>query len=299
MDEYYIIQTEVLSNNRIKKINYYVSILYDEDNYISVKFGNYRTTPCIEITFQNDSEVAILQNISNDIKCTILEDTSIHEHDIIILIKISLNFIVSKYLHIKHFTFTDNSTIYCSDKIKICLADLSFIKYHHTWYEKNLGSIPDESNVLTIKFAKQQILENINKKININKKNFIGLNKEYLIKNKIEEDKIDTIIKEIKKIFYEGISVYDYLFLFISKNIECIYYSYLFNFFITNFLLGTSWIITKETILKYRIKYSYLTSKKKLSHKNIIKRVKIFNNNKLKETKTYNYIEGSENVTYN
>ena len=297
MDEYYIIQTEILLNNRMKKINYYVSILNDDDNSIYVKFGNYKTIPCIEITFQKDSEIGVLQNINNSIKCSILSNNE-YDHDIILLTKIALHFVKNKYLYIKYFILTDNSTVYCSNKIKICLADLSYIKYHQTWYEKNLGAIPDESNILTIQFAKQQILESMEKNININKKTFIGLNKEYLFKNKIEEEKINLIIKEIKKIFYEDISVYDYLFLFISKNYECLYYSYLFDIFITNFLFGTTWLIKKETISKYEIKYSYLVTQKRKSHENIIKRIRVFNENKLNETKTYNYKKGSENITY-
>ena len=106
MNEYYIIQTIKYNNenNRIKKINYYVSVINDNNNNsISIGFGNYKLRPCIEILIYQNSSIATLNNISNDIKCTILNDSNINNNDIILLIKIALHFVVKKYLHIQYY----------------------------------------------------------------------------------------------------------------------------------------------------------------------------------------------------
>ena len=103
MNEYYIIQTIKYNNenNRIKKINYYVSVINDNNNNsISVGFGNYKLRPCIEILIYQNSSVATLNNVSNDIKCTILNDSNINDQDIILLTKIALHFIIDKYPYI-------------------------------------------------------------------------------------------------------------------------------------------------------------------------------------------------------
>jgi hypothetical protein len=294
MDEYFIIKTV---NNSNKKINYFVSVISNE-NYssISIRLGNYKSTPCVEIIIDTSSESAVLQNVSNDIKCTILDN--LDNHDSVLLTKIALHFVISKYPHVKEFILTDNSLIKCSDKINISLADLSFIKYHKTWYEKNFEAIPDESDVENIDIQKTIIFEELNDKININEDKFILANKKYFIKNNIDDKKIEKILKKIKKTYNENIKIYDYLYKFILNHMECLYYSYIFNTYIKNNLYGTTWKIEKDKVLLYSINYSYLTSKKRLSHQNIINRIKIFNNNKLKEVKKYTPMKKYKNINY-
>jgi hypothetical protein len=55
------------------------------------------------------------------------------------------------------------------------------------------------------------IYNRLNEKINMNLEKFISVNKEYLKKNKIDEYKIDKIIKSITKLYNNNISVYSYL----------------------------------------------------------------------------------------
>jgi len=295
MNEYYIIQTKIINNN--KKLNYYVSIIYDKNNSISIKFGNYKSYPCIEILVDPNSEIAILQNISNNIKCTI-NDSNIDNHNIILLIKISLHFIISKFDYINKFILTDNSTINCSEKINISLADLSVIKYGKTWYEKNFNAIPDDSNINTIEVQKSMLFNRLNEKINMNLEKFISVNKEYLKKNKIDEYKIDKIIKRIKDFYTEKISIYNYLEKYIKDHMECLYYSYILSNNINKLLYGTTWIIKKKDIMSYSIKYSYLPTIKKMTHQKIINRINNFNKNNLEELRTYNYVKKAKNINY-
>jgi len=295
MNEYYIIQTKIINNN--KKLNYYVSIIYDKNNSISIKLCNYKSYPCIEVLIDQNSEIAILQNISNDIKCTI-NDSNIDNHNIILLIKISLHFIISKFHYVNKFILTDNSTINCSEKINISLADLSFIKYGKTWYEKNFNAIPDDSNINTIDIQKNMIYNRLNGKINMNLEKFISVNKEYLKKNKIDEYKIDKIIKSITKLYNDNISIYSYLEKYITEHMECLYYAYILNNNINKLLYGTTWIIKKEDIISYSIKYSFLPTIKKITHQKIINFIKNFNKNNLEEILTYNYIKKAKNINY-
>jgi hypothetical protein len=298
MNEYYIIQTAKYDNNRYKKINYYVSVINDNNNSINIGFGNYKSRPCIEILVYNDSPIAILNNVSNDIKCTIMNDFNINYQDIILLIKIALHFIINKYTYIQQIILNDNSTINCSNNIKISLADLSFIKYGKTWYEKNFNAIPDESNIDIIDVQKSIIHNRLNEKINMDSKKFISVNKEFLKKNNISQDKIEKILKKIKDIYHENISVYDYLQNFISEHIECLCYAYIFIYYMNRILYDTAWIIKKENIKSYEIKYSYLSTEKKASHEKIINRIKNFNKNNFPEMITYNYQKKYKNINY-
>ena len=292
---YYILETVIEHNNRSKKIHYFVSIIYDEnENNISIRFGNYKSIPCVEIIILHESipysEIAILQNVSNDIKCTIFDDNNINEHDSILLTKIALHFVITKYPYIQHFLLTDNSLIDCSNNIKICLADLSFIKYGTTWYEKNFGALPDEADILNIQVTKSIITQRLNDKINIKNELFINANKEYLKNNNIKEEYIDIISEKINTYYKQNIKIHDYLYKFISTYMECLYYAFIFDKFIQKNLYGTTWKIEKDQILLYPIKYSYLSSPKRASHSNVINRIKIFNNNKLNEVEKYNSV---------
>ena len=306
MDEYYIIQTIKHANNNLnKKISYYISITNDENNSSSksIKFGSSsKKRSCVEIIVYDDSEIASLNNVSNnDIKCTINNESNINNddyQDVILLIKIALHFTIEKFTYIKHFILTDNSTIKCSNKTKISLSDLTFIKYGQTWYERNFNAIPDESNLHIIHNQKLIMYNRLNEKINTNPINFILANKEFLIINNIDQYKIDKILKKIKNIYYENITVYDYLEKFISNHLECLYYIYVFNSYINKLLYETSWIIKKENIEMYNIKYSYLSIDKKATHEKIINRIKNFNKSNLEETRTYNFQKKYKNINY-
>jgi hypothetical protein len=50
---------------------------YKIDLPLSIKIGNYKSYPCIEILVNSNSDIAILQNISNNIKCTINNESNI------------------------------------------------------------------------------------------------------------------------------------------------------------------------------------------------------------------------------
>ena len=97
----------------------------------------------------------------------------------------------------------------------------------------------------------------------MNLEKFISVNKEYFKKNKIDEYKIDKIIKRIKYFYTEKISVYNYLEKYITDHMEYLYYSYILNNNINKLLYGTTWIIKKKDIMSYSIKYSYLPTIKK------------------------------------
>ena len=107
------------------------------------------------------------------------------------------------------------------------------------------------------------IFNRLNEKINMNLEKFISVNKEYFKKNKIDEYKIDKIIKSITKLYNDNISIYSYLEKYITEHMECLYYAYILNNNINKLLYGTTWIIKKKDIMSYSIKYSYLPTIKK------------------------------------
>ena len=43
-----------------KKLNYYLSIIYESNNSIRIKIGNYKSYPCIKILVDSNSDIAIL-----------------------------------------------------------------------------------------------------------------------------------------------------------------------------------------------------------------------------------------------
>lgn len=142
------------------------------------------------------------------------------------------------------------------------------------------------------------LFNRLNEKINMNLEKFISVNKEYLKKNKIDEYKIDKIIKRIKDFYTEKISIYNYLEKYIKDHMECLYYSYILSNNINKLLYGTTWIIKKKDIMSYSIKYSYLPTIKKMTHQKIINRINNFNKNNLEELRTYNYVKKAKNINY-
>jgi hypothetical protein len=75
---------------------------------------------------------------------------------------------------------------------------------------------------------------------------------------------------------------------------ECLYYAYILNNNINKLLYDTTWIIKKDDIISYSIKYSFLPTIKKITHQKIIN----FNKINLEEISTYNYIKKAKNINY-
>jgi hypothetical protein len=123
----------------------------------------------------------------------------------------------------------------------------------------------------------------INKKLKkiiiLSKDDFIKKYYSYLIK---ESDK-----KIIYDIYYEGITLREYLKLMFNNNLDCFYYYKLFNDIIGNRLQGLKWIIKKDSITNYNIKASTQKINQNIKNKNVdnlinqLKEIK-FNDEKLK-----------------
>jgi hypothetical protein len=160
------------------------------------------------------------------------------------LIKCSLYFSTKLFPNIDIYELTDNSMIDCDKNIKISLADLQYIKYGKTWYEKEFNAKVDEFKLKNINLLKQIINNNLNEPLNFSTKDF--LDKFYKYDNK-------RIIKKVIKIYKKNILLKNFLNYFFTNNLGCIYYYNVFNTFIGKKLFQQDWIIMKNDIDKYDI----------------------------------------------
>jgi hypothetical protein len=217
----------ILESNK----KYYAAIIDNESNYI-INIGGIKNI-CVSIEINKDTSVniAIIQTLGYHQRC-VISDLLEKNKDMINLIQISLLFTVYNFSHINQFIFTDNSYVKCENKTILSLADLSYVKYKKTWYEKNFNAIPKNEN--KVNEYKLKIDKNLIRKLKYSKELFI----ETFYTDYNEDLKF---ISFIKKNYYENILLNDFLQKLLKK--DCSYYSNIFNLFIGNKLKGTEWII--------------------------------------------------------
>ena len=279
MDRFFVLKLRVKNNNgHAKKNYYYASVFQEKKNKYRINIGNYKLNPCITISLKNNSKKATIENISNDIKCTIYNNDKIKHHDIIHMVKLLINFAKNIFPHITKFYLTDNSQIKCYKNNKISLADLTFIKCGKTLFEKNLHCYP--YNRRLIKIRKKDLNESINREFPFDKDEFIKMNlmfcKKYINNFFNNKKKKDNLIKIIEKNYRKNITPKNYILHLIKKNYLCSTYIFIMNQYLNKTLYGQDWIINSNEFL-HKVKYSFLETNKNKNHSKINKKIKIFN----------------------
>ena len=127
-NKYYILESSYKNNNKNIKRKYYVTIIdnYETEEYI-INIGGINIK-CISIQIPYKGNQAVILDISYYEKCS-LKDILKKNKDMVQLIKCSLIFTLHHFPELKSFIFSDNSYIECKNKIRLCLADLYYIKY--------------------------------------------------------------------------------------------------------------------------------------------------------------------------
>ena len=123
-----------------ERISLYLSTLDQKDS-------------CIFIIIDKQEDFAYIQGLSNNKYTTCFSKPELNNGRTIMEITIKM---LKKYkdkLKIKAIELTDNSYFQCSDKVKIWLADLSFLQYSDTWYGRFGFRVKDDKkiNIIEIK----------------------------------------------------------------------------------------------------------------------------------------------------
>lgn len=255
MDEYYLIKSKYLDNkNILRNIYYYLSITKEDNDTYTINAGNPKKTSCLTIIITNNKKTAILNNVSFKTgKCALLFD-DYKKGSIKNLVKCLLMFCCKKFPFITKFILTDNSTIDCGI-IEISLADLEYIKYGKTWYEKYFGAKPLYKN--TINKIKEE-LENIKNK-NLNQSLIKDAKKYYDIY--YTKNNVNKLIDVLKEYYNKNLTYGEYINLLNNNDYDCSTYCYIFNKIFEKKLYGEEWIIKINSVKKYSNDTIY-TSKK-------------------------------------
>jgi hypothetical protein len=160
---------------------------------------------CILILIFKDSDIALLQSLSND-NCLKNPKLNNGKHLMAIAIKVLKKY--KQKFNIKYVDLTDNSFIYCDKNVKISLADLSLLQYGDTFYGR-FGFKLKEKKYNKMMINNKLILKNLlTKDINLSK--IIIELKEY----KLNKELLKTIYNSYQE--YEN-ELFIKWFLYISK----------------------------------------------------------------------------------
>jgi hypothetical protein len=198
------------------RITLYLSTIDKKDN-------------CIIIIIDKDTNTAYIEGITNNKYNNCFDTPVLNNGKVIMEITIKM---LKKYqdkLNIKTINLRDNSFIQCSDKVKIWLANLSFLQYNDTFYGR-FGFIPIEEDIyikylenkeiLKSKFVKSIDLTNI---IEQNKNNIDDRLKAKMIHN-YERHKNDNIVEWFnnfsKKYMKADCVFFNYLIDYIYKELK-------------------------------------------------------------------------------
>jgi hypothetical protein len=257
-DKFYVIKSSINYKNKEYFKYYYVNILSNKkENIILIGGLNIK---CININIDKKINNGILELVQYHEKCSFFE-TLQEGFEMVNLVKNSLYFAIYTYPDIINYELVDNSFIACKNGKRVSLADLYFVKYGKTWYENKFGAIPKNKEI--IDFIKKNILNKINKKINLPFDKFM---KEYYNEDFFERDKNKIIIKNAYK---PENTYYEYLNYFFQNNFDCIYYQHIFQKYIGQSLQNTEWIIEKKIIENYDINSIIIDTGKIKNHKNL------------------------------
>jgi len=252
VNKYFILET--VNNNITKK--HYVTIINneDDDEYI-INIGGLKNT-CIVIQVPYRNNQAIILDISYHEKCC-LKDLLKKNKDMIELIKCSLMFTLHNFTHITSFILSDNSYIECNNGIRISLADLYYLKYKKTWYEKIFNAFPQNEEIyLNIKLEIEELLD-----IKLEYDTELFLRTFYNISN-------FQIINKIRKEYKKNMTLRSFLDKMIKY--ECSYYSIIMNTFIPNKFKSLNWIITLNNIVDYNSNCNIIEIEKPIHEHKII-----------------------------
>ena len=236
-NKYYIIITKI--SDKIKK--FYVSISHDDERD-TILIGGIKKQ-CIRIFTDKGYDTAHLNLVEYNKKCAIFDELK-EGIDVRYLVQTALLFVIKNYPKIKQFEIQDNSMITCTNKQKISLSILYFIKYNQTWYEKYFDAESEKYYQKVIESDKKVIIDILNDKFKLSTDNFI---KKYY--NQFND------IDKIKSVYKKDITIGNYLKYFFDNNLDCSYYSIIINDIFSNLLFGKVWFIKKEKILLYPEKY--------------------------------------------
>jgi len=255
MSEYYLIKSKYLDKkNILKNIYYYLSITKEDNDTYIINSGNPKKTSCITIIITNNKKTAILNNVSFKTgKCSLLFD-DYQKGSIKNLVKCSLIFCYKKFPFIKKFILTDNSTIDCGI-IEISLADLQYVKYGKTWYQKYFGAKPFYKN--KIKIIKRELKNIKNKKLTTS---FIKDAKKYY-DIYYTKNNVNKLIDVLKEYYNKNLTYGEYINILNNNDYDCSTYCYIFNEIFGKKLYGEEWIIKINSVKKYSNDTIY-TSKK-------------------------------------
>ena len=257
-NKYYILESSYKHNNKNIKKKYYATIIdnYETEEYI-VNIGGINIK-CISIQIPYKGNQAVILDISYYEKCA-LKDILKKNKDMIQLIKCSLIFTLHHFPQLKSFILSDNSYVECKNKIRLCLADLYYIKYQKTWYEKMFNAIPENNE--QYKKNKLKMDKILNKKLNFDTEIFIDA----YYDNEFDSEEI---INKIKEIYKKDMTLKS--FLEKIKDNECSYYSIIINKFFRNQLSGLNWIININDITNFNSNCNIIELEKALSKHIII-----------------------------
>jgi hypothetical protein len=236
-NKYYVIITKI--SDKIKK--FYVNISHDDERD-TILIGGIKKQ-CIRIFTDKGYDTAQLNLVEYDKKCAIFDELK-EGSDIRYLVQAALLFVIKKYPEIKQFEIQDNSMITCTNKQKIPLSILYFIKYNQTWYEKYFDAESEKYYQKVIESDKKVIIDILNDKFKLSTDNFI---KKYY--NQFSD------VNKIKSVYKKDITIGNYLKYFFDNKLDCSYYSNIINDIFRNLLFGKVWFIKKEKILLYPEKY--------------------------------------------
>ena len=257
-EKYYVIKSNLNYNNKKYSKYYYVNV-FSKKNEDTILVGGLNIK-CVNIIINKKRNKGILELVQHHEKCLFF-DTLKDGFEMTDLVKNSLYFAMYTYPDILNYELVDNSFISCKNGKRISLANLQFVKYGKTWYENKFGAVSKNKKI--INFIKKNIVENLNKKIDLSYDQFI---KEYYDEDFFENNKNINIIKNIYK---PKITLKEYLNYFFKNKYDCIFYQYIFHEYIGNSLQGTEWIIEKSTIENYNINATIIDTGKIKNHKNL------------------------------
>jgi hypothetical protein len=252
-NKYYILESSYKNNNKNINKKYYVTIInnYEAEEYI-INIGGINIK-CITIQIPYKSNQGVILDISYYEKCCI-KDKLKKNKDMVHLIKCSLIFTLNHFPQITSFILSDNSYIECNNKTRLSLAELYYIKYKKTWYEKMFNAIHEKKE--KYKEIKINIDKILNKKLKLDTNTFL----EAYYNGQMDNIEIINTVREnykknmTLKSFFEKMMKY-----------ECSYYSIIFMIFIQNQLKGSNWIIKINDIANYNSECNLIPLEKPLS----------------------------------
>ena len=257
-EKYYVIKSNLNYNNKKYSKYYYINV-FSKKNEDTILVGGLNIK-CVNIIINKKRNKGILELVQYHEKCAFF-DTLKDGFEMTDLVKNSLYFAMYTYPDVLNYELVDNSFISCKNGKRISLADLQFVKYGKTWYENKFGAVSKNKKV--INFIKKNIIEKLNKKINLSYDQFI---KEYYDENFFANNKNINLIKNT----YKSENTFnEYLNYFFKNNLNCIFYQYIFQEYIGNLLQGNEWIIEKSIIENYDINAIIIDTGKIRNHKNL------------------------------